>query len=307
MTVWFYIKVRIGKLLANLVSAFVPDKECRHRVRQKLDPLNPDRCVSYLAKHYTQVEIVETSGESSLRNCIWVCWLQGPEQAPKLVTNCLQSIEERKPEGWQVVMLTRDSYAEYVDLPRVMIDKWQRGIITNTHFSDLLRIYALARHGGCWIDATCLMTGGIPQEILQCPLFIFHTHGEFSFTVIQSCFMVAQPAQYVMQKWCTAMKAYWEHENKLINYFTLHLMFIALLQSDERFARDFEQVPYKSDEPMHILLYAMMRGEDYSDELMAQSREQFFIQKLTYKLPTAILANKSSLASRLSQEKYDIR
>jgi hypothetical protein len=40
------------------------------------------------------------------------------------------------------------------------------------------------------------------------------------------------------------------------------------------------------DEPMHLFLYEMMKGNDYSDELMEQARHQAFFQKLTYKTET---------------------
>ena len=302
MTPCFYLWTRIGKFLANMISAVIPDRQQRRQLRYRLDPLNSERCVTYLEKHYSQEPAIEIAKEEKRENVIWVCWLQGRDQAPVLVQNCLYSIERNCPQGWKVVVLTTDNYADYTDLPAVMTDKWKQGKITNTHFSDLLRIYALARHGGCWIDATCLMTAPIPQEIVDCPLFLFHTHGEFAYTYIQSCFIRAQASQYVLRKWCGCMKAYWEHEDKLINYFTLHLMFVALLHRDEQFAQAFSKVPVVSDEPMHLLLYEMMKGNDYSAPLMAQAREATFVQKLTYKFPAELLENKASIASMFSRQ-----
>ena len=302
MTPCFYIWTRIGKFTANLISAIIPDKRQRRRLRYRLDPLNPERCVTYLEKHYSDEPALEIPQKEKRENVIWVCWLQGRDHAPVLVQNCLKSIEKNCPQGWEVVVLTADNYGNYTDLPAIMTDKWKQGLITNTHFSDLLRIYALARHGGCWIDATCLMTAPIPQEIISSPLFLFHTHGEFAYTYIQSCFIRAQASQYVLRKWCASMKAYWEHEDRLINYFTLHLMFVALLHRDEQFAQAFSKVPVVSDEPMHLLLYEMMKGKDYSDHLMAQAREATFVQKLTYKFPAELLENKASIASMFSRQ-----
>ena len=82
-----------------------------------------------------------------------------------------------------------------------------KGDYVNTHFSDILRIHLLAYYGGCWIDATCFQMAPIPLQILQSPLFLFRSHGEFSFTYIQSCFMVSKPNNYVMRKWCAAIRA----------------------------------------------------------------------------------------------------
>lgn len=305
MTIGFYIWTKVGKLLANVVAACIPDREQRHKVRRRLDPLNPERCVAYLEKHYTDVSPIAPNEQPAVQSPIWVCWLQGLEQAPQLVVNCIKSIERYKQEEQQLIVVTADNYADYVDLPATIIEKWKKGLITNTHFSDLFRIHALTRHGGCWIDATCLLTAPVPDSIRQSDLFLFRSHGEFAYTFIQSCFMVSGPNSYVMRKWCAAMDAYWEQENRLVNYFTLHLMFIALQHRDKMFSDAFAQVPAVSDDPMHILLYAMMRGDDYTKELAAQANQATFIQKLTYKYPANLLENKCSVASYFSKQIND--
>jgi hypothetical protein len=91
-------------------------------------------------------------------------------------------------------------------------------------------------------------------------------------------------------------------ETRLINYFTLHLMFIALLHQDSQFKAEFEKVMVLSDEPMHILLYEMMKGGDYSEQLMDKAKNATFIQKLSYKFPPSLLENKHSIASHFSQK-----
>ena len=264
----FYIKVKVGKFIANMVSAMVFNRDHRHSLRHSLDPLNPERCVRYLENHYAQVPALAADERMGFDNTIWVCWLQGISQAPQLVQNCIHSIESHKQKNQHVVVLTNDNYVDYLDLPEWIITKWKRGIITNTHFSDILRIHLLAYYGGCWIDATCFQMASIPLQILQSPLFLFRSHGEFSFTYIQSCFMVSKPNNYVMRKWCAAIRAYWKKENMLINYFTLHLMFIALLQQDKKFKEEFEKVAVISDEPAHLFLREMMSSGVYSADLI---------------------------------------
>jgi hypothetical protein len=302
MTPLFYIKVKVGKFFANVCSMFVRNREKRHRLRNRLDPLNPERCIRYLERHYTQQPAIAEYEGDTLQNPVWVCWLQGLEQAPALVQNCVSSIRRNLSPDQQLIIVTASNYADYVDLSPVIVDKWQRGIITNTHFSDLFRIYALARHGGCWIDATCLLTRPIPADILQSPLYIMRTHGEFSYTLIQSCFMCCRKNNYVMRKWCATMNAYWEQEDTLVNYFTLHLMFIALLQQDEQFRSLFSEMPVASDESMHLLLQPLTSGAAYSEALIDQARAATFVQKLTYKFPRTFLDDARSLASFLSQD-----
>jgi hypothetical protein len=38
------------------------------------------------------------------------------------------------------------------------LEKYQKKIIDNTHFSDLLRLELLIKYGGTWIDASVLVT-----------------------------------------------------------------------------------------------------------------------------------------------------
>lgn len=309
MTPFFYIKVKVGKFLANIISGVVRNKEKRHELRQRLDPLNSDRCVAYLSKYYTDVPPIDSFNDISKEDTngyVWVCWLQGYDFAPVVVQNCIRSIQKHKPEGYKVVVVTSQNYQQYASLPEHIIQKWHKGIISNTHFSDLLRIFLLARHGGYWIDATCLQTSSIPDVVAGSQLFLFRSHGEFSFTHIQSCFIHSERNHYAMRKWCASMSEYWKKENSLVHYFTLHLMFRALQSCDHQFAEKVKNIPIMSDEPMHILLRAMLRGEHYSEELIARAKDATFFQKLTYKFDLALLNNPQSLANFLSSNKLTI-
>ena len=305
MTLFFYIKVKVGKFLANIISGVVRDKEKRHALRQKLDPLNPSRCIAYLSKYYTDVTPIapfDSVSKEEVKDYIWVCWLQGFDAAPVIVQNCIRSVQKHKPEGYEVVIITSQNYHQYVTLSDYIVQKWQKGLISNTHFSDLLRIFLLARHGGYWIDATCLMTSSIPDIVAKKKLFMFRSHGEFSFTYIQSCFIHCERNHYVMRKWCASMSEYWRREEGLIHYFLHHLMFQTLMQNDPQFAKEVSTIPVMSDEPMHILLKAMLGGEHYSEELIAKAKESTFFQKLTYKFPPQLLDDPTSLAFYFSKK-----
>jgi hypothetical protein len=51
-------------------------------------------------------------------------------------------------------MITKENYKQYIDLPDFIMRKLELGIITITHFSDIVRFYLLSTYGGLWIDAT---------------------------------------------------------------------------------------------------------------------------------------------------------
>ena len=106
----------------------------------------------YCEKNYaTGYEAEETAADLPDRDVIWCCWLQGVEQAPAVVKKCIRSFSKFEKK---IHVITAENYAEYVSLPDCIVRKWEEGIISNTHFSDLLRIALLAERGGLWIDAT---------------------------------------------------------------------------------------------------------------------------------------------------------
>lgn len=301
MTVGFYLKVKIGKFFANLLSDVYRNKDKRHRMREKLDPLNPDRCVRYLKRYFVDVLPVEVTNETATGDFIWVCWFQGLEAAPPIVQNCIHSLHQFKKDTQKVILITADNFQDYASLPPEIVRKWRCGIIDNTHFSDIIRLHLLARHGGLWVDATCLLLSPLPKQVFDCDLFMFHSHGEFSYTLIQTCFIRSQRNHYIIRKWAAAMDKYWMKENRAINYFIPHLIFIALLQTDHKFAKEFENVPLFSDEPMHYILEKLQRDETYAPDVLEKALSRCFIQKLTYKIPEQILNNSQSIAYVLSQ------
>lgn len=91
---------------------------------------------------------------------IWICWWQGEEQAPIIVKKCINSIKKNKGD-YELILITKDNYKEYIDIPDEIIEKVNKKIITLTHFSDLIRMNLLTRYGGIWVDATIFATKDI--------------------------------------------------------------------------------------------------------------------------------------------------
>lgn len=108
----------------------------------------------------TQREELQTFPENEQK--IWVCWLQGLEKAPDIVKKCVDSLR-RHSNGRQVVVVTLENYKQYVSFPDYIEEKFSKGIITYTHFSDLLRAALLYQQGGLWVDATILCIKDIPD------------------------------------------------------------------------------------------------------------------------------------------------
>ena len=299
MNTYEKIYISAGKFCANVVAGLMPTASMRRSVRQRLNPLNPERGVRYIARHY--VRPLSSQGttrhpSSFARQPIWQCWLQGEDNAPQLVRNCLASVGRNLREDQERHIITADNFADYVELPDYIVKKWRDGIISNTHFSDILRIHLLQRHGGYWIDATCLLTAPIPHWMEEQETFLFHSAGEFSYTLIQNCFIYSRPDSYIIRRWCQVVDKYWEQEDKLISYFTHHLAFRALIASDPEFRQHYEKMHVESEKPMHLLLAPLTSGHPYDEQLLREAADACFVQKLTYKINADVLADEQSLA-----------
>jgi hypothetical protein len=117
--------------------------------------------------------------ESKINNekekIICFCWLQGVDEAPLLVKRCYENIQKFCFD-YKINFIDSKNFSQYTNIPDYIISKWNKGIISNTHFSDILRINLLAEQGGTWIDSTVLLTAKIPQDIENSSLFMFRTY-----------------------------------------------------------------------------------------------------------------------------------
>ncbi len=105
-----------------------------------------------------------------IRDCIWICWWQGLDKAPELVKKCVESIQKNAGDH-EVIIITEDNYKEYVNIPKWVEDKKNAGIISRTHYSDILRLSLLAEHGGMWLDATFFCVKPTINEYFSYPLW----------------------------------------------------------------------------------------------------------------------------------------
>ena len=108
---------------------------------------------------------LESPTETSTGNIVWMSWLQGEENAPIIVQQAIKSVRKNFPNR-KVILIDNENLTSYVHLPDFVMEKWNKGLISNTHFSDLLRLYLLIEYGGVWVDATVFIKK-VPADILK--------------------------------------------------------------------------------------------------------------------------------------------
>lgn len=99
-------------------------------------------CFTYVYLKHKVMPIMKSTNSSlppvmNDVNVIWVCWLQGIEQAPDIVKKCYKRLTAL--ENHRIIVITNDNFEDYVNIPEYILDKYNKGIISPTHFSDILR------------------------------------------------------------------------------------------------------------------------------------------------------------------------
>lgn len=203
--------------------------------------------------------------EDDRSNTVWVCWLQGMEHAPALVKHCVASMQYHIKDR-EFVFIDADNFREYCDIPAFIIEKWRKGIITHTHFSDILRLALLTQHGGLWLDATVYMTDALPAYITEGDFFVYRD-GFFNCDVINfgSWIIYSKPNNLLLNETLQLTYEYWKKYNYMRHYFLLHLLFRIVTDC---YPAQWEAVPYFSQMDQHI----------FSHELYTPYRETRFRQ-----------------------------
>lgn len=239
-----------------------------------------------LRKKYQKIllekkETINTQLPRESSGKIWICWFQGLEQAPDLVKKCYESMQTNIHDH-EIVLITEKNYKDYVTFPDYILEKYEKGLISNAHFSDLLRLELLIRYGGTWADATLYCSGGdIPSYILDSDLFLFQClkPGLDAHSIsISNWFITARTNHPILLLTRDMLYHYWKHNDRVMNYFIFHIFFqLAIEQYPDEWKK---VVPFSNSLP-HILLLRMF--DTYDPAVWEAIRQMTPLHKLTYK------------------------
>ena len=236
----------------------------------------------YCEMNYRDAGIVDMVAEDAGaelpdKDVIWWSWLQGLENAPEVVRCCYDSV---KKLGRKIIILDENNISEYVSLPPYIEDKYQRGIISRTHYTDLVRMELLTERGGTWIDATAWISGtaSICPVLEAEDLFMFRSGNVSEHIIFDSWFIQAKTKSVIFESTKRMLYAYWEKEDELKHYFLLHLM---MTLACHMYPGEYADIPLFSNEPAHVLQHDMFLP--YSEKRWVQIMDMSDVHKLTYK------------------------
>ncbi len=242
---WYYRQIKYH----NIDNEAIKDLAIRYDIYKKMK------------KKYKNLVIKNNLPSSNNNsNKIWICWLQGRDNAPLLIQKCIDSVEKNL-KAYQLVILTWDNYQDYVDIPDYIMERVTRKEISLVHFSDILRLNVLIKYGGIWMDSTVLCsTNKMPSYIYKQPLFVFKEINlnplDIMPTVASSWFIAAGPNNNILVATRDMLYAYWRKENFLNDYFLFHIFFRI---ATEIYDEEWEKVPTYNNINPHMLQFELSK------------------------------------------------
>lgn len=218
---------------------------------------------------------------------IWMFWWTGKDDAPDIVKISINSVRAAAHQ-FEVCILDRDNYQDYVTLPKHIIEKHDQGLISHAMFSDILRITLLSLYGGVWIDATVITLRALPEFLKTTEFYSCKTYDKRSMHVSKSrwtsYFLAGNSDFRLFREARSILYAYWHLHDVQIDYLLIDYVFEYIRVRDPYVRRIMSQLPdnnLKRNELFDIL------NESYSEDLLLKYRDgETFIYKCSWRYGT---------------------
>ncbi len=261
------------------------DKKIVYEIMEEKYVYQTFKSLSYL----TATQNFSRDNVSSINHCpkiVWRLWYQGESEQPDIVKACTRSVEKYACSGdiSEIVLLDKKNIENYIEIPGFIYDKKNNGKISNVNFSDILRSFLLAEHGGIWMDATVYLTDVIPSFLCNRPLFAFSVTpsdlcGQGTL-LASSWFICSRKNTELMRTLKQLMIEFWRLQDNSCHHYYFHLLFRLAVESNLLATEEWSQVPFFSNVPPHVLQLELFNV--YNVERFKQIKEMTPIHKLTF-------------------------
>lgn len=194
---------------------------------------------------------------------------------PDFVKICRNSLFKYiSTEKFELIILNEQNYSDWLDIDLTWLN--DDGIASKAHFTDVLRLKLLAKWGGFWLDATCLLTDDLfkaTEIIRRNEHFMFtYTHTRVGNWFIWS----KEKNNYVLDLVAEALILWWRERKFLTNYFMTHDFIQMCYWIDEDYRKLWDKA-YKYHPKNALLLF------EARDKTFESISKESFIHKLSYK------------------------
>lgn len=219
---------------------------------------------------------------------VWCCWWQGKENMPELVQMCNRQLQQMiPPDIARLHIITLENYREYVEIPELIIQKFEKRKITMTTMSDILRFQLLGNYGGFWVDSTVYISGKIPQDFFEGRYFSQKMEDTADWPR-EACkgrwcgFLMAGPSHHVIFEYMNAaFQTWWEKYDDIVDYVLIDYLLLSGYKGIPAIRAAVDHVKANNE---HVFRMYGLLNEPYTRELYHRLTKDTVFHKLTYKM-----------------------
>lgn len=203
------------------------------------------------------------------------------------------------------MIIDKDNYADYVDIPDYIMQKVNDGIITLTHFSDIIRVSLLSKYGGIYLDATIFMIKPL-IEPFDYPFYANKLPYDARFDIFVSktnwsaFFLAGCSNNPIFNNLKNLFFEYWKTHNVMIDYFLIDygikMQYDALPEIKELI----DNVP-ENNFNLHNMFDNLFLPYDENKWKTLQDRTNIF--KLSYKYDKELENKENTLFQHITKNK----
>jgi len=213
---------------------------------------------------------------------IYLFWWQGFDNAPKIVKECVKTIENHRGNH-PVIYLSKDNWNEFCTIPGTTLNKLDKIGASKTLFSDVLRYNLLYQNGGIWIDPTCYVTSELEDEIYNFPFYTIRHGDDYTYPVAKGLWSTCK-FNPLFGYVADIFTAYWDNESALAVYL-LPDVFLALgYEHIAAFKDMIDKVPL-NNQKRNLLRESLFKANGKGfDKILNEINDGTYINKITYKM-----------------------
>lgn len=256
-------------LLYNILAVLYPYRKFKNKISRYYLKKKHYYIEKYLTDKYGYVLKKECVKPKSIdnRNIIWIFWWQGIENMPITVKKCYQSVLKNS-NSTTVILITKNNYTKYIKMPEYIIEKFNNGNITITHFSDILRMYLLYNYGGAWLDATIFVSRPIDLSLFNNSIYTAKirkilNYDNVSLSRWTGFFMFGKAGHPLFFYALSFFYEYWKYENHIIDYFLIDYIIDIICNKVAIVDNDFKNLEYNNEDIQLLSRHLMEKSSNY--------------------------------------------
>lgn len=213
---------------------------------------------------------------------IFIFWWQGMDDAPEIVKACLNSVK-RHVGNHQINIIDKNNFRKYIDIPNYILENFNKGKISITHLSDVLRFNLLYKYGGIWIDATVYLTQDFDKELYNHRFYTVRHNKHKSYHVCKGLWttsLIASGKNNQLMKFMKELLSEYLKDNEIfISYLLIDALLAIAYENIEVFNKEIENVPINNTNFFEL-------EKNLSNEYVLEELEKYkntYIFKTTYR------------------------